>query len=122
MFCFVFQCPLYKCTPPVVLLHCCRVQTIILEIRVGHILQQYKGSSNAARDRKFHEMAGRPFARRMRIALFYSLHYEEVLVEDDETVEAEQHYWSSTKTKTKSNTIKLNAVYVSSTFPRARQD
>ena len=53
----------------------------------------------------------------MRIALFYSLHYEEVLVEDDETVEAEQHYWSSTKTKTK-----LNALFFSPTFPRARQD
>ena len=78
--------------PPVVLLYCCRAQTIILETRVGHILQQYKGSSNAASDIMFHEKAGRPFARRMRIALFYSLHFEEVLVEDDETVEAEKRY------------------------------
>ena len=78
--------------PPVVLLYCCRAQTIILGIRVGHILQQYKGSYNGTHDRKFHEMVDRPFARRMRIALFYSLHYEEVLVEDDETVEAEKRY------------------------------
>ena len=92
MFCFVFQYPLYKCNPPVVLLYGCRVQTIILEIRVGHVLQQYNGSSNAASDGKFHEMVGRPFARTTRIALFDSLHYEEVLVEDDEIIVAEQHY------------------------------